>query len=198
MIFIFGGEIMIKLDIPFINKAKAREYGAIFNINDRHFYIPDDADALTIDLLKKLEIEEEPPKSTTTVHVNEPDFTTTVHVNLDSDKEVVDLDWDEILAKECPILTAYYLTEYNYDFTGKEDLLTRIFKNLAIRNENKYQIEYEYLYLSSDVVKALFPPERLTALINKVITGKKNYIEEINAAPISDLEKAFMYFALPM
>lgn len=198
---------MENITIPFLKKKNALELGAVFNREDRKWYIPDGIPEETKEKLRNLSMEE--PRSLSIEKTEEPVLESAV-TDTDSSGHTymrnqyygtetktqtsqVLLDLSEI---SCTLEAALFVCKNGLPEDASDRV--KLLKILSNRSTTQYPITYDGMVICSEEFANMYPPELLSDLCKRCITGSRHYVEEINASDLSEEEKALLFFALPI
>ena len=192
-----------KIEVPFEKKAKARALGAVFNKDDRCWYIPDNADESTETALRNLATEEESLSETvcnTDISCNSTENVTNNILQSEETSghysEIATEDWNNLITSRDTLKIA--LTIRDYGMPNNETQREELLKILSIRRPGDYPVSYDGMLECSENFASLYSIERTTTLIKDCIKGERSYMDEIRNSNLTGEEKALLMFVLPI
>lgn len=188
---------MENVTVPFLKKANALELGAVFNRIDRKWYIPSEVPKENREALRNLSMEPE----TTEVRTPEPEDTSghTYMRNQYYGEDVTESKPQtscKVPDISNTLEAALFICKNGLPDSAEERV--KLLKILSNRSAAQYPVTYDGMVICSESFANRYPPELLSELCKRCITGARYYVEEINTSDLNEEEKALLFFALPV
>ena len=206
---------MEEIRVPFLSKKEALSLGAIFDRCSRKWFIPDGLNQEHSEKLRNLDYKTENPKEDFSGHT----YMRQQYYNWDEsnhDQDSVSVsdeksqnDISDSMQKEenlpndayeipnglSTLKAAIFIFENGMPENEQDRI--KLLRALGQRNRTNYPISYEGM-LSCESFERYYPPSLLSELCFNRITGARRLEDEIADMDISEEQKAFLLFALPL
>lgn len=188
----------IKIEVPFHKKAKAKQYGAIFDKQTRCWYASENATEEQLQILTNLIYEEDEDCNNDNAYnfdsfvANNELQNSFNHFNITTPESF----WKEVIETHNPLKLALAIQENG--MPGNESQRTQILHILSLRRPGDYPITYDGMIECSKDFELCYPKERVLELTKQNITGSQPYQDDIRNAKITDEEKELLMFFLPI
>ena len=186
--------------VPFLKKAGALELGAVFNRTDRKWYVPDNLPEENKEKLRSLA--KDPVETSPLPKEQTPDNDTSGLTYIqkqyyeEPEKRTTSQTVQKLPELSCTLEAALFICRNGLpEDTGDR---VRLLKILSNRSASQYPVTYDGMVVCSESFASKYPPELLSELCKRCITGARHYAEEINASDLNEEEKALLFFALPV